>query len=166
MLHHLISIYRRFYRWLGHQRWFAVMGRRVGAPLDRFFYELTGGRFAPSALASPMLLLTTTGRRSGLLRTTPVMYVKDGDRFVVTSENFGQERPAAWPLNLMADPAAQVQVGSRVIVCSARLLSDEEADSYWDRLLEIWPAHGTYRRRSGERHTFVLEPQAGVDARG
>jgi deazaflavin-dependent oxidoreductase (nitroreductase family) len=86
------------------------------------------------------------------------MYLRDGDRFIVTSENFGQQRPAAWPLNLLADPAATVQVGSDVVPCRARLLDDTEADVYWPRLVEVWPAHESYLARSGERHTFVLEP--------
>jgi F420H(2)-dependent quinone reductase len=86
------------------------------------------------------------------------MYLRDGDRFVVSSENFGQERSAAWPLNLLADPRATVQIGSQTLACRARLLDEEEADHYWPRLVEVWPAHETYRARSGKRHTFVLEP--------
>jgi deazaflavin-dependent oxidoreductase (nitroreductase family) len=90
------------------------------------------------------------------------MYLRDGDRFVVTSENFGQQRPAAWPLNLAADPRATVQVGADVITCRARLLGDTEADMYWPRLVEAWPAHESYLARSGTRHTFVLEPLGGA----
>jgi deazaflavin-dependent oxidoreductase (nitroreductase family) len=85
------------------------------------------------------------------------MYLRDGDRFVVTSENFGQQRPAAWPLNLVADPRATLQVGASVVPCRARLLDDAEADVYWPRLVEVWPAHESYLARSGQRHTFALE---------
>ena len=147
-------------KWLGHRRWFAAAGRRFGAPLDRVLYRLTRGRVNSTAGVVPLILLTTTGRRSGRPRTTPVMYVRDGDCFVVSSENFGQERPAAWPLNLMADPRVTVEVGAEKVDCRARLLSDEEADRYWDRLVEAWPAHETYRARSGKRRTFVLEPRS------
>jgi deazaflavin-dependent oxidoreductase (nitroreductase family) len=104
------------------------------------------------------MLLTTTGRRTGNARTTPVMYVPDGDRFVISSENFGQQRPAAWPLNLAAEPRATVQVGRAVVECRARLLDDEQADRYWPRLVEAWPAHEAYRARSGTRRMFLLEP--------
>ena len=151
----------RLIRWLGHRRWFAAAGRRFGAPLDRLLYRLTRGRVTTTAGAAPVLLLTTTGRRSGKPRTTPVMYLRDGDRFVVTCENFGQQRPAAWPLNLLADPRATVQAGGDVVPCRARLLSEEEADAYWPRMVEVWPAHESYRARSGTRHTFVLDPLAG-----
>ena len=123
-----MRLLHRFIRWLGHRRWFAAAGRRFGAPLDRALYRATRGRLTSTAGAAPVMLLTTTGRRSGQRRTTPVMYLRDGDRFVVTSENFGQERPAAWPLNLVADPRATVQVGADVVPCRARLLDDAEAD--------------------------------------
>jgi deazaflavin-dependent oxidoreductase (nitroreductase family) len=155
-----MSALHRVIRWLGHRRWFAAAGRRYGARIDRVLYRLTRGRVTTTAGAAPVLLLTTTGRKSGSPRTTPVMYLRDGDRFIVTSENFGQQRPAAWPLNLAADPRATVQVGSDVVRCRARLLADDEADRYWPRLVEAWPAHETYLARSGSRHTFVLEPVA------
>ena len=51
-----------------------------------------------------------------------------------------------------------MQLGSEVVRCRARLLDDAEADRYWPRLVEVWPAHETYRARSGKRHTFLLEP--------
>jgi deazaflavin-dependent oxidoreductase (nitroreductase family) len=148
----------RLVRWFGHRRWFAAAGRRFGAPLDRTLYRATRGRLTSTAGAVPVLLLTTTGRRSGRRHTTPVMYLREGDRFVVSSENFGQQRPAAWPLNLAADPRASVQVGTEVVPCRARLLDETEADVYWPRLVEAWPAHESYRARSGKRHTFLLEP--------
>jgi deazaflavin-dependent oxidoreductase (nitroreductase family) len=145
-------------RWLGHRRWFAALGRRFGAPLDRALYRATRGRVTSTAGAVPVLLLTTTGCRSGRPRTTPLMYLRDGERFVVSSEDFGQQRPASWPANLLAEPNATVQVGAEVVPCRARLLDDAEADGYWPRLVEAWPAHESYRARSGKRRTFVLEP--------
>ena len=154
-----MSVRGRVLRWLGHRRWFAAAGRRFGAPLDRALYRATRGRLSSTGSVAPLILLTTTGRRTGRARTTPVMYIRDGDRFVVSSENFGQERAAAWPLNLLADPRATVQIGAERVTCRARLLPDEEADRYWPQLVDVWPAHETYRSRSGERHTFLLEPQ-------
>jgi deazaflavin-dependent oxidoreductase (nitroreductase family) len=111
-----------------------------------------------SPAVAPVLLLTTTGRRTGRERTTPVIYIQDEQKFIVSSEDFGQQRPAAWPLNLDANPMASIQVGGRITTCRARRLSDQEADCYWPQLVEAWPAHATYRSRNGRRHTFVLEP--------
>ncbi len=152
-----MRLYRRVIRRLGHRRWFAALGRRL-APVDRILYRATGGRFGVTGPpVYPALLLTTTGRRTGQERTTPVMYVRDGPRFVVSSENFGQERPASWPLNLEAEPRARVQVGKEVLACHARRATEDEVTRYWPRLVEMWPAHESYLRRSGVRHTFVLE---------
>jgi deazaflavin-dependent oxidoreductase (nitroreductase family) len=111
----------------------------------------------------PTLLLTTTGRRSRKPRTTPLMYLPFGSGFAVTSESFGQQRLAAWPLNLLADRNATVQIGKRIVHCRARRASDEELDELWPKFVAIWPAHETYRSRSGVRHTLILEPQTDVE---
>jgi deazaflavin-dependent oxidoreductase (nitroreductase family) len=152
------NLYSRLVRWLGHRRWFAAVGRRFGGKLDRIIYRATNGKLPLTAAGVPVLLLTTKGRRTGRERTTPVMYIRDGHRFVVSCENFGQRRPAAWPLNLDAHPDARIQVGSEILPCRARRLSEEETGRYWPRLIDAWPAHATYHRRSGERHAFLLEP--------
>jgi deazaflavin-dependent oxidoreductase (nitroreductase family) len=155
-----MSAYRRLIRWLGHRRWFTAFAVRFGARLDRVMYRVTRGKLTATGSVAPLMLLTTMGRRTGRERTTPVIYVRDGESFVVSSEEFGQEkRHAAWPRNLDADPRAKVQIGSRVISCHARRLTDEQAERHWPRLVEVWPAHETYLRRSGRRHTFVLEPE-------
>jgi deazaflavin-dependent oxidoreductase (nitroreductase family) len=157
-----IDGYRRLVQRLGHFRWFAATLRALGARLDRGLYRASHGRLAitgPSLF--PILLLTTTGRRSGKPRTTPVIYHRDGSRLIVSSENFGQRRPAAWPLNLLADPVATVQLGATRATYTARLATADELARYWPALVAIWPAHATYHRRSGARRMFVLEPASG-----
>jgi deazaflavin-dependent oxidoreductase (nitroreductase family) len=155
-----MSIYKRWILWLAHRRWFAAVGRRFGSRFDRWLYRASRGKLTTlGRRGAPVLLLTTTGRRSRCERTVPVMYIRDQRNFVISSENFGQRHPAGWPLNLDADPAAKVQVGAEIVSCSAKRLTDDEADRYWPRLVQAWPAHATYRRRSGERHTFVLTPE-------
>ena len=149
--------YARFVRWLAHRRWFAALGRRA-APLDGWIIRVTRGRRTLlGAPPYPTLLLTTTGRRTGERRTTPLMYVRDGPRLVVSSESFGQRRPAGWPLNLDADPRATVELDGRALPCLARRASPGEVERYWPRLVEEWPAHASYLDRSGVRHMFVLE---------
>jgi deazaflavin-dependent oxidoreductase (nitroreductase family) len=169
-----MTAYSKLLRWLGHKRWFAAFAVRFGSAMDRVAYRVTRGRLTATGSVAPLMLLTTTGRRTGRERTTPVIYIKDGASFVISSEEFGQQkRRAAWPRNLDAHPRAKVQIGSRLITCRARRLSDDEAERYWPRLVEVWPAHETYLRRSGRRHTFVLEPveaalsaQRGSDGEG
>ena len=77
-------------------------------------------------------------------------------------QHFGQQRPAAWPLNLRADPVATVRLGDVSAAYRARLAAAGEIELYWPALLEAWPAHETYRARSGARHVFVLEPCGSV----
>jgi deazaflavin-dependent oxidoreductase (nitroreductase family) len=153
------TVFRGMVHRLGRRPWFAVVMRNVGAPAERVLYRLSRGRLAPTGSVAPVMLLTTTGRRTGRRRTTPVIYVRDGEQLIVSSEDVGQSKPAAWPLNLDADPRATVQLGSRVVSCQARRLTEEEADRHWPALLDVWPAHADYLARSGVRHTFVLTPE-------
>lgn len=153
--------YARLVRRLARHRWFAVIGRRT-ARADRLLYRWSGGRLTtlgPQRAAMPeTCLLTTIGRRSGKPRTTPVMFLRDGPTLIVTSENFGQRRAAAWPLNLEANPDATVQIGRRRMACRARALSPEETARHWPAFVRAWPAHEDYHRRSGSRRMFALEP--------
>lgn len=142
----------------GAHPWITAWMRRYGWRLDLRLLRATGGRLSINGSDGEVLLLGTKGRRSGERRETPVFYIRDGERFVVSSEDFGQARPAGWPLNLGADPAATVTIGRRTIAVRARRLSEAEADAYWGRLVEVNPAHEIYWRRSGRRHVFVLSP--------
>jgi deazaflavin-dependent oxidoreductase (nitroreductase family) len=148
-------------RRLARKPWFAAIGRRM-APVDRALYRLSGGRvtiLGPQGRAMPeTCLLTTTGRRSGKPRTTPVMFLREGESIVVTSESFGQDRPAAWPLNLAANPAATVRIGADTLERRARPASEAEVARLWPRFVALWPAHASYRERSGVLKMFVLEP--------
>jgi F420H(2)-dependent quinone reductase len=155
-----MSFYRRVFQQLGHTRWFAFLGRVVFARVDRALFRLSGGWLVPTGTVSSVLLLTTIGRRSGRERTTPVIYIEEAGGFVISSEDWGSKhRRAAWPLKLEANPLARVQVGSERFACRARRLEREEVERRWPRLIEAWPARGTYLERSGRRHTFLLEPE-------
>jgi deazaflavin-dependent oxidoreductase (nitroreductase family) len=150
---------RRF----GHRRWFAAVARSL-VPLDRLVGRLTRGRVVALGLV-PSLLITTTGRRSGQPRSNPLLFVRDGDRYVVTGSNWGQPRQPAWALNLLADPAATVTVAGRRIPVRARVVTGAERERLWRLLVSQWPAYETYVRRAGGRdiRVFLLEP-VGADA--
>jgi deazaflavin-dependent oxidoreductase (nitroreductase family) len=153
--------YVGFWRWIGHKRWFAVAMRYALSKVDREIYRISGGRLAltgPPVL--PILLLTTTGRKTGRKRTVPLTYLRDEAKLVLTSENFGLERKAGWPRNLLANPEATVRIGRQAARYRSRPAGEEEITRYWPRLLEVWPALQTYMERSGERFVFVLEPVA------
>jgi len=114
---------------------------RVVSPLQRRLYRWTGGRLSLTG-RTPVLLLTTVGRRTGTERTVPVFYLRDGDRLVVCNVNPGFERPNPWILNLRAEPRARVQIGPTVLDVVAREATPAELDHYWPRLVEVWPAYG------------------------
>jgi deazaflavin-dependent oxidoreductase (nitroreductase family) len=128
-----------------------------GTPLQRWLYVKGGGRVSLTGRA-PVLLLTTTGRRTGLARTVPLLYVGDGGRLVVCNVNPGFERPNPWILNLRADPRARVQLRRDVFDVTAREASAAEVERYWRRLTRIWPAYQAFYDKGGKRSVFILQP--------
>jgi deazaflavin-dependent oxidoreductase (nitroreductase family) len=112
---------------------------------DRFFHVFTRGhtwllartRGRPSHVGPRLrfLVLETTGRRSGLPRRIVLLYMPDGDAFVVLASNFGQEHPPAWWRNLTANPDAVVHVAGRSIPVRARALDGEERQAILPRVV-------------------------------
>lgn len=133
--------------------------KHVAAPIHRTLYRVTGGRvFRWGKRNRNIALLTTTGRRTGDPRTTPVFFVRDVNRFVVCNVKPGLERTNPWVLNLRANASALIQVGPRVVRCRARELEGAELDHYWPQFVALWPVYEQHYRRSGQRSLFVLEP--------
>jgi F420H(2)-dependent quinone reductase len=101
-------------------------------------YKRLGGRFVGSVgLGRKVLLLTTTGRKSGTPRTTPLVFMPHGDRVVVYPSNGGKESAPAWWLNLQANPIASIQIGNETRRVSGRSATEIEHD-------EIWPEAERY----------------------
>jgi deazaflavin-dependent oxidoreductase (nitroreductase family) len=147
-------------RRLGHRPGFAAVGRRLVA-LDRLLGRLTRGRFVGLGMRDlPCLLLTTTGRRSGQPRTTPLLFVRDGDGYVVVGSNWGQTAHPAWSANLLADPNATVTLDGRRFAVRARRAGGAERDRLFALLRSAWPAYQTYAERAAGRdlRVFRLEP--------
>jgi deazaflavin-dependent oxidoreductase (nitroreductase family) len=87
----------------------------------------------------PLLLLTTTGARSGQRRTTPMMYIPDGDRLLVIASNIGAPTHPDWYRNLVAHPEVTVEVGTETYNATARVAEGSERDRLWSRLVELYP---------------------------
>jgi F420H(2)-dependent quinone reductase len=130
--------------------------KNLVSPVHRWLYRLTDGRMS----IPNILLLTTTGRKTGKLRTTPVFFLRDSGRLVVCNVKPVGERTNPWVLNLRANPTATVQVESNVIRCDARELHGRDVDHYWPKLVALWPAYRDHYQRSGERAVFILEPHS------
>lgn len=133
--------------------------RRVGK-MNVPLYRLSGGRLGGKVSQAPVLLLTTTGRKSGQSRTAPVVYLADDERLVVIGSNAGNERAPAWSLNLKANPEAQVEVGRKRRQVKARVAEGEERIDLWRRHNEQYGGFDEYEARTGrEIPVFVLEPR-------
>ena len=135
---------------------------RVLQRIDRPVYKLTGGKrtFANLVSGLPVVMLTTTGVRSGQPRTVPLLGLPTDDGLVVIASNFGQHNNPAWYYNLRANPEGQVEVDGVVRPFRAVEAEGEQRDRIWRRGLEIYPGWSAYESRAAHRHiaVFVLEP--------
>lgn len=147
---------------LGASRFGVWSIKHIVAPVHRCLYRATGGKAVRwGKRSSAVLLLTTTGRRTGEPRTTPVFYLRDGERYVVCNVRPQGERVNPWVRNMVADPAVSIQIGASFIRCQARKATATELENYWPKLVSLWPAYRDHFRRGGERSVFVLEPVIG-----
>ena len=104
---------------------------------------------------APVLLLTTVGARTGHRRTTPLIYLEDGDDVVLVASKGGMALNPAWYHNLIKNPQADIQIGSEVRRMTARRASDEEKALLWPRLLEVYRDYDDYQART-ERNIPVM----------
>jgi F420H(2)-dependent quinone reductase len=114
----------------------------IGAHLA--LYRATGGRIGGSMGALRVLLLTTTGRKSGQPRTVPLVYFEDGERLVIIGSKGGDPRDPLWWSNLKQTPQATVQIGAESRPVRARLASAEERARLWPRIKQENPAYARY----------------------
>ena len=124
--------------------------------IHRWVYVRSGGRIGKKLLNKPMLLLESVGRKSGSLRLTPLLYVPDGDDFVVAASNMGDPRPPGWWFNLQARPENVVRVGRRHVPVRARRASPEEETRLWPRLEAVYSYFPNYRENAGREIPVVI----------
>ncbi|HKH04182.1 MAG TPA: nitroreductase/quinone reductase family protein [Acidimicrobiales bacterium] len=139
--------------------------RRTSSAVTRLhgrLIRLSGGRVQRSLLFTggmPVLVLTTTGRRSGRSRSVPVGFLRHGRGFAVLASNAGSDRPPAWWLNLQADPAATVLADRRRTAVLARQTTESEDRELWSTFARLNPGFDEYRRLTTRRiPVVVLEP--------
>jgi deazaflavin-dependent oxidoreductase (nitroreductase family) len=129
--------------------------RYLGA-VHRQLYRASGGRIGARIWSLPIVLLTTTGRRSGRPRTVPLCALRDGERFVVIGSYGGLDRPPAWWLNLQHDPRAVVRLGRTDHDVVAREAPAEERERLWAEVTSRAPGYLEYERRTSRRIPVVL----------
>jgi deazaflavin-dependent oxidoreductase (nitroreductase family) len=114
--------------------------------LNTFMYRRNGGEGLGGTFQNiPVALLTTTGRKSGQPRVSPLYFLRDGDRVVVAASKGGAAKNPMWYLNLKADPKVSVQIKKEVLELVARDATDDERAKYWPQLVKMYPSYEDYQ---------------------
>jgi deazaflavin-dependent oxidoreductase (nitroreductase family) len=129
---------------------------KVVGGLHRVVYRLTRGRVGGRPARSPVLLLTTIGRRSGKRRTQPLFYLRDGANLVVIASYGGADIHPAWFLNIEAEPDVEVQVGGLRERRRARRATADEYERLWKQATAMYPTYDAYRAKTERAIPLVV----------
>ena len=143
------------------QEQIANVAIKIMSALNTWVYRATGGKIGGKFLrGAPVMLLTTTGRKSGRTRTAPLIYLEDGENLVVAASKAGSARQPLWYRNLQANPDVEVEIGAKKRLLRARTAGAEEKAKFWPRLTVIYPDYDDYQART-ERDipVVILEPR-------
>jgi F420H(2)-dependent quinone reductase len=140
----------------------ARLALKLGSSVHAGVYRATGGKLFGRMGESPILLLNTVGRKSGRKRTSPLLYVMDGDDFVIIASKGGAPTHPAWYLNLNDNPDATVEVGDREVLVRAEEADSEEKVRLWQKMVEMYPSYDNYQTKTKrEIPLLVLHPVEG-----
>ena len=128
--------------------WFV---KRIAPRIDPPLLRLTGGRVS-SVYPTPVMLLTTTGAKSGQPRTLPLLYITDGDGLILIASNYGGKSHPAWYRNLVANPTVEVLAGKYSGTYTAsQIMNPAERERAWELALDLYAGYGDYEERAGDR---------------
>ena len=120
-------------------------------------YRETDGEYGHDwKRGAPTLLLTTTGRRSGEQRTSPLIYGRSGDDYLIVASKGGSDKPPAWYVNLRENPEAEVQVLADKFRARARDATPEEKPEMWREMVSHWPDYDAYQERTDREIPVVV----------
>jgi deazaflavin-dependent oxidoreductase (nitroreductase family) len=120
-------------------------------------FRAHGGKVSSGPFAGrDVLLLTTTGAKSGQPRLAPLVYTRDGDRFVIVASKGGSPTHPAWYLNLVANPIVAVEVDGEEFQARAVVVEGAERDRMYAQRVEKYPAFGEYQQRTARRIPVVV----------
>lgn len=132
---------------------------RILGGVHRRVYRLTGGMLGGRIGKAKVLLLTTTGRKSGRPRTQPLLYTEAGAGYAVIASKGGAPRHPLWYLNLRANPSVEVTVGRETRRLRARDAEGEERERLWRALTGVYAGYDRYAQKTSRRiPVVVLEP--------
>ena len=119
-------------------------------------YQATDGEEGHDWNGTKALLLTTTGRKSGEKRTTPLIYGRSGDDYLIVASKGGADQPPAWYLNLRADPSAEIQVKADRFPVTVRDAGPDEKPAMWKTMTAEWPSYDEYQEKTDRDIPIVV----------
>jgi deazaflavin-dependent oxidoreductase (nitroreductase family) len=128
---------------------------KVIGGLHNTVYRLSGGKVGGKTMGVATLLLTVRGRKSGKLRTTPLLYGRDGENYVIVASKGGDPRHPAWYLNLRGGEA-DIQVGKEHVHVHARDAEGEERERLWTMMVGLYPPYADYQAKTTRRIPVVV----------
>jgi deazaflavin-dependent oxidoreductase (nitroreductase family) len=148
------------FRRLGRTKGFARVYRVVGPKIDPHVAKIADGAVLAKVYGFPILMLSTTGAKSGQARLSPLVYVRDGQDFVVVGTSFGQPRHPGWTANLRANSEASVSVGPETVAVTAEQVDQPTWHRLFPRFVAIYPGYADYltRRQGLAPRMFLLHP--------
>jgi F420H(2)-dependent quinone reductase len=137
----------------------ARVAMKLGSGAHAGVYRATGGKLFGRMGKSPILLLNTVGRKSGKKRTSPLLYVMDGEDFVIIASKGGAPTHPDWYLNLRANPEATVEIGDREVRVRAEEADPQEKARLWRKMVEMYPTYDDYQKKTErEIPLLILHP--------
>lgn len=131
-------------------------GQRLLSRTHVSFYRLSRGRIGGRLWNSPVLLLTTVGRKTGRKRTTPLLYLRDNDRIAIVASNGGRDREPSWWTNLKDDPYAKTQIRGEKKNMIARKANADERSRLWPLLAKMYPSYNEYQKKTKREIPVVI----------
>lgn len=130
---------------------------RIMSRMNTWLYRLTGGRvFGKWLHGEPIVLVTVTGRKSGRKLTVPLVALHDGERVIVVASKGGMDKHPLWYLNLVADPAVDVQEGTSTRRMRAKTADEAERAHYWPKLVALNGDFEDYQARTARKIPVVI----------
>ncbi len=139
------------------------LSAKIAPALDQLIYRKSNGRTTLSSMLAgvPVILVTTTGAKTGQSRTIPLLGIPDGENIILIASNWGGKKNPAWYYNLKANPEATVTLNGQNVVYIAREVTGEKRERCWARATAVYPGYNAYKKRADGRiiPVLLLKPQ-------